>query len=257
MGMAGAWDQRLHAMDYLTYAYLQRGDYQSALGVFEELKQIKQADPPSPTVAYAVTAIPARLLLERGKWREAASFSLPQGLAALPALANHRWAMTHVHFANAVGAARSGDLVTARQKVAELGMLEQSLKVAPGEYDWRTQVAIEKQIAEAWIAFASGDRTGAVRIMRAAADLDDATEKHPVTPGAILPAREQLGELMLSLDRPGEALVEYEAALRRAPRRLSGLSGAAQAAKRSGDKRKLAGYKTEIAKLTWSNRPTH
>src|SRR6185437_1168836 len=110
MGMPGAWDQALHAMDYLTYAYLQTGQDEKALEILAELKSIKQADPPSLTAAYAVTAIPARVLLEGRHWEQAAAFSLPPNLASLAALGNDKWAIANVHFAKAVGAARSGQL---------------------------------------------------------------------------------------------------------------------------------------------------
>ncbi len=233
-GMAGAWDQQLHAMDYLAYAYLQTGRDSEAERVFQELQAIKEASP-GQTTAYAVSAIPARILLERRRWKEAAEFELAAGLGGLKALADNPWAAANVRFANAVGAARSGDVARARTSVAGLEAIERGLVTAPGAYDWKTQVAIERQIAEAWLAFAEGKKDDAVQRMRAAADLDDATEKHPVTPGAILPAREQLGELLLELKRPAEALREYEACLVRAPRRLAGLYGAARAARLVGN----------------------
>jgi tetratricopeptide (TPR) repeat protein len=250
MGMPGTPAERLHAMDYLAYAYLQTGQDQEALKVLTALRAINRADPPSPTVAYAVTAIPARVLLERRRWNEAASFEMPANLAALPALANHKWAIANVHFAKAVGAARSGKLDVARGEVAKLSEIEGALQIPPGEYDWRKPIAIERQIAEAWVAHADARNADAVRLMRAAADLDDATEKHPVTPGAILPAREQLGELLLHLGRSREALTEYEASLQRAPRRLAGLYGAAQAAKLAGDAGKARLYYAELAAMT-------
>jgi tetratricopeptide (TPR) repeat protein len=249
-GMTGAWDQQLHAMDYLAYAYLQSGRDAEARKVLGELKTIKQADPPTRTVAYAVTAIPARLALERRQWHEAASLELPANLAALPALANQKWALAHLHFARAVGAARSGDVQSARAEVAKLAELEQSLVIRPGEYDWRKQIAIERQIAEGWLAHAGGNNDEAVRLMRAAADLDDATEKNPVTPGAILPAREQLGELLMMLGRSADALIAYEASLQRAPGRLSGLYGAAQAAKLTSNMEKAQHYFAALARMT-------
>jgi len=249
-GMPGAWDQQLHAMDYLVYAYLQSGRDTEAQQVLEELKTINQADPPTRTVAHAVTAIPARLALERRQWQQAATLELPSNLAALPALANHKWAVAHIHFARAVGAARSGDAGSARAEVAKLASMERALTIHPGEYDWRKQVSIERQVAAAWVAHASGKNDEALRIMRAAADLDDATEKNPVTPGPVLPAREQLGELLLDLGRPAEALKEYEASLQRAPRRLAGLYGAAQSAKLAGDAKKTGRYFAELAKIT-------
>jgi tetratricopeptide (TPR) repeat protein len=249
-GMEGAWDQQLHAMDYLAYAYLQSGRDSAAVGVLNELKTITQANPPSRTVAYAVTAIPARVALERRRWSEAAKLELPPNLKNLSALDNQRWAMAHIYFARAVGAARLGDVAKARAELAKLSALEEALVVPLGEYDWRKQVSIERQIAEAWAAKAGASEDEALRLMRAAADLDDATEKNPVTPGSILPAREQLGELLLDLGRPAEALKEYEVSLERAPRRLAGLYGAAQSAKLSGDSIKARHYFTELAKTT-------
>lgn len=249
-GLPGAWDQQLHAMDYLAYAYLQTGRDAEAQRVLAELDAIKTADPPTRTVAYAVTAIPARLVLERRRWREAAALQLPGNLAALPALSNQKWALAHIHFARAVGAARSGQLDLARTEIGELAGLEQALNIGPGDYDWRKQVAIERQIAEGWLAHAGKKEDEAVRLMRAAADLDDVTEKNPVTPGAILPAREQLGELLLELGHSREALGEYEASLQRAPKRLAGLYGAAEAAKLAGEPKKANAYFAELAKVT-------
>jgi tetratricopeptide (TPR) repeat protein len=250
MGMKGAWDQQLHAMDYLAYAYLQAGRDQEALKVLEDLKGISQADPPSPAAAYAATAIPARILLERRRWGEAAAFDLPASLAGLTALSKNEWAIANVHFARAVGAARAGKAAEAQDEIATLSAIEQGLKIPPGEYDWGKQVAIERQIAEAWLAHAGGKDEEAVRLMRSAADLDDATEKHPVTPGAILPAREELGELLLTLGRPADALKEYEASLEHSPRRLAGLYGAAQAAKLAGNTEKAGRYYAELAHMT-------
>jgi len=244
-GMAGAWDQQLHAMDYLAYAYLQTGRDAEAQKVLHELRAIEQATP-GQTTAYAVSAIPARVLLERRQWKEAVAFELPPGLLALKALTDNQWAVANVRFANAVGAARSGDVKRARAGVAKLQAIELSLVTAPGAYDWKTQVSIERQIAEAWLAFVEGRKGDAERLMRAAADLDDATDKHPVTPGAILPAREQFGELLLELKRPAEALREYQASLERAPRRLAGLYGAARAAKLAGNDSEARRFYTEL-----------
>jgi tetratricopeptide (TPR) repeat protein len=250
MGTIGAPAEQLHAMDYLTYAYLQTGQDEKALKVLDELTAINQANPPSPTVAYAVTAIPARILLERRRWDEAAAFDLPPNLARLPALANYKWAFANMYFTKAVGAARVGKIGLAQAAIGRLAEIEQGLKIPPGEYDWRKQIALERQIAEAWVAHAAGKNDEAVRLMRAAADLDDATEKHPVTPGAILPAREQLGELLLALGRTSDALTEYEASLTRAPRRLAGLYGAAQAAKLAGDMKKANAYYAKLVGMT-------
>jgi tetratricopeptide (TPR) repeat protein len=236
-------------MDYLAYAYLQTGRDSEAERVLAELNSIERADPPIFSVAYAATAIPARLTLERRQWREAASLELQDNVLGLAPLANFQWAEAHLLFARAVGAARSGDAALARRELAKLRAIEDTLAVPAGSYDWKTQVAIERQMAEAWLAHAEGRPDDALRLMRAAADLDDATEKHPVTPGAILPAREQLGELLLELKRPAEALREYEASLTRAPRRLAGLYGAARAARLAGNASQASRYYAQLLEV--------
>jgi Tfp pilus assembly protein PilF len=249
-GLADSSSERLHAMDYLAYGYLQTAQDAEAERVLAELNAIDRADPPIFTVAYAATAIPARLALERRQWEKAASLELRDNVRNLAPLADFKWGEAHVRFARAVGAARSGNSEAARTEVEALKAIEQSLTIPAGAYDWRTQVAIERQIAEAWLAFAEGRGEDAARLMRAAADLDDATEKHPVTPGAILPAREQLGELLLEQDRPAEALTEFESSLKRAPKRLAGLYGAARAAALAGDQAKAREYYAQIVDLT-------
>ena len=249
-GVPGAWDQQLHAMDYLAYAYLQTGRDSEAHAVFEELKRIERVEPPSVTAAFAATAVPARILLERRHWQDAAAFEPPASLDRLEAVGKHKWAVANFHFTRAVGAARSGNAVLARDQVARLAAVEAALTVPPGEYDWKTQVSIQRRIAEGWLTFAEGRKDEAVKLMRAVADLDDATEKHPVTPGAVLPAREQLGELLLETGRPKEALAEFESSLKRSPRRLAGLYGAARSAKLAGDPAKAREYYSALAALT-------
>lgn len=249
-GLPDSSSERLHAMDYLAYGYLQTGQDGLAEQVLADLNAIKRADPPIFTVAYAATAIPARLALERRQWAKAAKLELQHNVRQLAPLESFQWGAAHIHFARAVGAARSGRAAAARTEVARLRAIEESLTIPAGTYDWRTQVAIERQIAEAWLAHAERKNDESVRLMQAAAVLDDASEKHPVTPGAILPAREQLGELLLKLGRPKEALGQFEASLVRAPGRLAGLYGAARAAKIAGDMSKARGYFAQIVDQT-------
>ena len=249
-GLEGGSNEQLHAMDYLAYAYLQTGQEAGAQRVLAELNALQKVNQPIFTTAYAATAVPVRIVLENRRWKEAASLSLQDNVSKLAPLENFRWAGAHVYFARAIGAARSGQAAAAREATAKLKAIEDALIVPPGTYDWRRQVSIERQIAEAWTSYAEGKRDDAVTKMRAAADLDDATEKHPVTPGAILPAREQLGEMLLELDRPKEALAEYEGSLKRAPRRLVGLYGAAHSAKLAGDVTKATRYYAELAEMT-------
>jgi tetratricopeptide (TPR) repeat protein len=256
--MSGAWDEQLHAMDYLAYAYLQGAQDKKALAVIEELSAIRRVDPPNFKVAYSVAAIPARYALERRQWNEAAKLPLrPVALEAFP-WQKFRWAEAHIHFARAIGAARTGDVTAARQEVEKLSEIQNSLTEAKGDYDWAKQVDIKRQAAAAWLAYSEGKPDEAIRLMRSAADLDDATEKHPVTPGALLPAREQLGELLLELKQPASALQEFEASLRNAPNRFNGLYGAARAAKFAGNQNKAGAYYRKLVELSQfadSNRP--
>jgi tetratricopeptide (TPR) repeat protein len=245
--LSGTWDEQFHAMDYLAYAYLQGAQDKLAWGVLDELNKIPKAEPETFKVAYAVAAIPARYALERRRWDEAAKLTLPT-LGGFP-WQRFRWAEAHIHFARAIGAARMRDTASARREVEELTVIRDALIVAKGDYDWATQVEIQRQVAAAWLAQAEGHNDDALRQMRAAAELDDSTDKHPVTPGAILPAREQLGELLLELKQPAAALQEFEASLRQAPNRFTGLYGAAHAARLAGDRKTAKDYYAKLMLL--------
>ena len=139
-----------------------------------------------------------------------------------------------------------------------MSAIQQALVEVKGGYDWAKQVEIARQVASAWVAYAEGKPEESLKLMRAAADLDDATDKHPVTPGAILPAREQLGELLLELKQPAAAMQEFEASLQRAPNRFNGLYGAARGAKLAGDQKRATlyyGKLIELSRLADSPRP--
>jgi tetratricopeptide (TPR) repeat protein len=248
--LSGVWDEQFHAMDYLAYAYLQGAQDKRARGVLDELNNIQNAEPETFKVAYSFTAIPARYALERKRWDEAAKLTLrPGSLGAFP-WQRFRWAEAHIHFARAIGAARTGDTASAREEVEKLTAIREALIVAKGDYDWAGQVEIERQVASAWLALAEGKREESLQLMRAAAELDDATDKHPVTPGAILPAREQLGELLLELKQPMEALQQFETSLRSAPNRFNGLYGAARAARLASDHKKAKTYYAKLMTLS-------
>ena len=248
--MAGAWDEQLHAMDYLAYGYLQSGQDKQAWAVLDEMQKIKSVEPQTFKVAYSFAAIPARYALERKRWDEASKLTLPANTVGMFPWDSFKWAEAHIHFARAVGFARLGNADSARKEVESLTVIRDGLTIGKGEYDWAKQVDIERQIAAAWLAFAEGKREESVNLMRAAADLDDATDKHPVTPGAILPAREQLGELLLELQQPGAALQEFETSLRSAPERFNGVYGAARAATLIGDSKKAKSYYAKLVALT-------
>jgi tetratricopeptide (TPR) repeat protein len=226
MGWDGAWDQQLHAMDYLAYGYLQMGQPAKAQHVLEELKSIKKAHPDNQTSQFAFAALPARVAIELRQWEEAAR--LEPRLDAMP------WAAAMVYWARAVGAARSGNPEAAPPDVARLAALRDELRQAKQPY-WADQVEIQRRSATAWLAFARNDQAQALELMRSAAELEDSTEKLPVSPGAVTPAREMLGELLIELKRPADALREYEASLKNAPNRFNGLYGAARSAELAGN----------------------
>lgn len=256
--LADAWDEQLHAMDYLVYAYLQGAQDKKALGVLSELNKLRRVDPMTFKVAYAVSVIPARYALERRQWKEAADLPLyPSGMPSFP------WdkfssAVSHIYFAHAIGAARTGDIAGTKKAIEALTKIQSSLVTRPGEYDWTTQVNIKRQIASAWLAFAEGNSDEALKQMKAVAELDDATEKHPVTPGALMPAREQLGELLIELKQYAAAVKEFEIALATTPNRFNALYGAARAANLAGEKKAATNYYKKlltVSSLADRNRP--
>ena len=161
-----------------------------------------------------------------------------------------QWAEAHIHFARAVGAARTRDITRARQEVEKLALIRQTLVELKGDYDWGKQVEIERQIASAWLAFAEGKQDESIKLMRLAAELDEATEKHPVTPGSILPAREQLGELLLEANRSAAALQEFEKALHTTSNRFNAVYGAARSSISLGDRKKVAAYYRALVELS-------
>ena len=224
--MGATWDQELHAMDYLMYAYLQRGQYRDAKRVLEEEALIKRVEPDTLTAPYARAAIPARYALERQDWPAAA------GLAVKPTRYSATQAITY--FARAVGASRSGNLTAAREATETLKAISEKL-AAEGQAYWADQVRIQHLAAAAWLAKAEGRNQDALRLMTDAANLEDSTEKHPVTPGPVVPAREMLGELYLESGKPADAARELAAALQSSPNRPRALFGAARAAEMQGE----------------------
>jgi hypothetical protein len=240
--MDAVWGERLHSMDYMAYAYLQEGRDAAAERLVKEAARMRRVAPPHAAAAeYALTAIPARHALERGRWREAAALTLRPDLAEPGAIAV-------THFARAIGAARSGDTAQARVALTALAAVDSDLDARRVPI-WAGTVHAQRLAASAWLAFAERDTAGALRLAREAADLEETTPKHPVTPGAILPARELEAELLYAAGRPGDALTTYEASLARAPRRARSLLGAYRAAERVGDRAAAARWRREYLAL--------
>jgi tetratricopeptide (TPR) repeat protein len=237
--LGAASKDQLHAMDYLMYAYLQGAQDDQAKSILDEALAYGEADQPVFQVAFAWAAIPARFALERRRWKEAASLTLHP--TKFP-WERYRYAEANIYFARAVGTARSGEAAVARQEIEKLASIQTALSGSKTGYDWAKQVQIQHHAAAAWLAHAEGKAGEAAALMRAAAELEDSTDKHPVTPGPILPAREMLGDLLLELKQPAQALKEYEAVLQTAPNRFNSLYGAAQAAELAGNRQKARAY---------------
>jgi tetratricopeptide (TPR) repeat protein len=241
---AAAFDA-LHASDYLTYAYLQVGDDDAVQQLANELSAIKALDVENFAGYYALAAVPARVALERRRWKEAADLTVRP--ADFP-WDRYPYAEAVTQFARAVGQARRGEPARARADVERLRQLRQKLLDAKNAY-WAAQVDVDIRAAEGWIAHAEGRDGEAETLLASAAELEDATDKSPVTPGAILPAREMLGDLLLEINQPRKALECYERSLKDSPNRLNGLSGAARAAQSAGDVTKARSYYVQLARL--------
>jgi tetratricopeptide (TPR) repeat protein len=215
----------LHAVDYLAYAFLQQGRDADALRMVERVRKVEKLDNPNFAAAYALAAAPARYALERGRWAEAAALEVAP--ASFP-WAKFPYAEAITYFARGVGAARSGDLARAKEAVARLEALRQAAVDAKIPY-WPDQIEIQRRATAGWLARAEGRNDDAQRLLGEAVELEAATDKHPVTPGAVLPARELRADLLMDLGRPAEALAEYEASLKVAPKRRYALAGVARA----------------------------
>ncbi len=207
----------LHAMDYLVYAYLQTGRDTDVSQIIREMRAMPEMDMSNFAIAYAATAIPIRDAVERARWPDAASMSPPTG-AAPSVVALAVWS-------KGLGLARTGHPTEARVQADRLRNIEAELR-ASGDLYWSTQTGVLASEIIAWSAQANGDPNQALILLRAAADREDALEKLPVTPGPILPAREQLGDLLLQQEQPHLALTEFRAALVQAPGRRGAREGA-------------------------------
>jgi hypothetical protein len=234
---ATAFDE-LHALDYLEYAYLQTGRDAEARGVVDRLRAVKDLDVPNFAAAYALAAAPARYALERRDWAAAAALEITP--ASFPwARFPHTEAI--VHYARALGAARNGDAAAASAARARLAAIKDAL-TAKGDAYWAAQVDVLQREASAWALRAEGKTAEAVALLRSAAESEDATEKSPVTPGSILPARELLADLLLDTGDAAGALAEYETSLRTSPGRFNSLAGAARAAEAARDPARARTY---------------
>jgi hypothetical protein len=214
--------EELHAMDYLVYAYLQRGRDQEAAQMIQQLRAMRNLNMSDFKTGYAATAMPIRYIVERRQWSEAEKILPPPDPAPPQVLAIALWA-------RGIGFARNGNAQEAHKESEMLRQIEERLRASENDY-WATQVNIMRSEIMAWSAQAENRPDEAAATMRNAADDEDAIEKLPITPGPIVPAREQLGELFLEQGKSASALKAFKTALVNAPGRRGALQGAAQAA---------------------------
>jgi len=228
-----------HPNDYRVYALLQLGRDAEARGV------IARAGEPADRyygdiLGYNAVAMPARYALERSAWTEAASLAVPARGAP--------FVLAIPRFARAVGAARTGNTAQAKVDLEALAALRDSLKMRNDVY-WATMVEAQRLTASAWVARAEGRNDEALRLARAGAELEESVEKHPITPGPLLPARELEGDLLLELGRPADALRAYEMTLTREPGRARARFGAARAAEKAGRRAVAREHYQELSRL--------
>jgi len=253
-GIKGHWDEELHGMDYLMYAYLQKGENRKAKELCDSLKTIHDVYPVNFKVAYAFAAIPARYLLENKMWKEAAELKLHP--TTFP-WEQYPWQKAIFHFTRLLGSVHVGHMDSARDELKKLTALHDTLAKQKDSYK-ANQVQIQIMTAEAWILFKEGKNDEALKLMELAALREENTQKHPVTPCEVIPARELLGDLLFQMNKPEEALNTYEKDLKKHPNRFNGLYGAALSAQRSDSLKKATGYYrqlTAIADSIHSNRP--
>lgn len=236
------WDEFPHAIEYLVYALLQQGKDDEAAAQVRRL-QATAALEPSFKTAFHLASTQARLALERRDW-EAAAAIVPREPPGLP-WDRFAWPESVAWFAHGLGAVRTGRIDEARAAIARLALLEAAAD-AGGETLFARSIRVSRLELEAWLAQSDGDAGDALARMREAADLEAATPKHAVTPGPTLPAREQLGDLLMQRREPVAALTAYRASLERQPRRLNTLLGAARAAAAAGDVKASRAYYHEL-----------
>jgi tetratricopeptide (TPR) repeat protein len=232
-------DDALHALDYMVYAYLQLGRDGDARKTYEEATRVTGVTP-RLIGPYAMAAMPARLAVERGAWRDAAALQ--------PVESKFPFAEAIYYQARAIGAARSGYVSAAKADVQLIEKRRDALRSAKNDY-WATEVEVMRLSAAAWVALAENRAEEALQLMRTAADTEDKNDKHPVTPGRILPSREMLGDMLMELKRPAEALKEYEQSQKREPDRFRGLYGAALAAEMAGDGKAARRYYARLVQI--------
>ncbi len=230
-----------HSVDFLTNAYMQLAQDRKAAELLEPYRAVTEPPPLLYPYHTGFAAAFVRYAFDRGAWAEAAALPVPK--TPYPQAEAISW------FGRAIGAARSGDFSAAKTDLERIQALGRKLADAGDAY-WAEQVRIQETAAAAWIALAEGRRDEAVRLMRAAAALEDRTEKHIAMENRLSPMREMLGEMLLAVGQPEDAIREFEASLRVAPNRYRSIAGAAKAAESIGDRQAARAWYEQLLQLT-------
>jgi len=236
----------VHALDYLMYGYLQQGRDEEALSVLEELRMHDGFEPHFGS-AYALAAIPARWYVERRDWEGARNLevNVPDSFA----WEDHPAAEAMTWFARGLAATRTGDTEGVASSLERLDELAESARLGD-DYYWADQIEVQRRSIEAWAALMEGEAERGIEEMRHAVELAASMEKHPITPGDLQPAQELMGDLLVEVGRPAEALEWYEESLSVWPKRYHSLLGAARAAEEAGLEEVAADYYHELVELT-------
>ena len=239
-----------HALDYAVYAYLQLSQFEKAKEISDILDTLHGSFQPLPQIAYSLAAIPGRMALEYQNWSEAAHISLSH--------LNFPWEKfpqyeALIYYARGIGAGRIKNLEITKQSIQKLEELQKTFTDVESNRYWINQIEIQKKVVKAWELYTQNEMEKSLEMMIVAADLEDATEKNPVTPGTLLPAREMLGDLYMELNRPKDALIQYELSLKKNPNRFNSIFGAGRSAELIGDKKKTEYYYNQLLKLNNSS----
>lgn len=247
-GIKGHWDEELHGLDYLMYAYLQKAENGLAKKQLDYLATITEIHPANFKVAYAFASMPSRYMLENKLWKEAAVLKVHRANFSWQ---DFPWQKAIIHFTRALGNAHNGQTAAARVELNQLKQLQDSLLKQKDTYK-ANQVDIQLKSAEAWVLFKEGKDEAALQLMRTAADIEDKTAKHSVTPGEVLPARELLADMLLEMNKPAEALIAYEATMSNQPNRFNSLYGAALAAEKLNEPGKAGNFYKQLTDMAGS-----
>jgi len=237
-----------HALDYLAYSYLQQSEFDRANEIVSDLNNLTGTFQNHPATAYALAAIRGRVALEYQQWDDAAKLSLSD--QSNFKIENYPQFEALIYYAKGIGSARGGDTEIAHTSYLKLNELQEKLNKSKYNAYWVNQIEIQKTVVNAWETYALDEKDKALKLMITAAEMEDASEKNPITPGQLLPVREMLGDLYLEMGNAKEALLQYERSLINAPNRFNSIYGAGKSAELIGEKNKAKNYYTTLMAIS-------